>query len=74
MQKYATLDTGQRTWGVKVPFGQGSYTVHYDNEPEALEVMDSLNKAYAAGWNAALQAAERDRKNGLQNCRNPVPD
>ena len=33
---YATLDTSQKTYGVRVPYGHGSYTVHYDNEHEAL--------------------------------------
>lgn len=69
---YATLTKAQGTWGVKVPYGHGSYTVHYDRESEALEVIESLNRAYVAGWNAALHAAEKDRKNGSKDCRNSV--
>lgn len=69
---YATLDRSQNTWGVRVPYGQGSYTVHYSDEEEALEVMESLNRAYVAGWNAALRAAEKDRKNGNSNCWNSL--
>ena len=42
-----------------MPYGHGSYTVHYDRESEALEVIESLNQAYVAGWNAALHAAEK---------------
>lgn len=53
---YATLCTAQKTYGVKVPYGQGASTVHYDNEQEALEVIEALNRAYVAGWNAALRS------------------
>lgn len=56
---YATLCTAQKTYGVKVPYGQGSYTVHYDSETEALEVIEGLNRAYIAGWNAALRSVEK---------------
>lgn len=69
---YATLDRSQNTWGVRVPYGHGSYTVHYSDEEEALEVMESLNRAYVAGWNAALRSVEKDRKNGSKNCWNSL--
>ena len=68
---YATLCTAQKTYGVKVPYGHGTYTVHYDSETEALEVIEGLNRAYVAGWNAALRSVEREY-HGLQNSRNPV--
>ncbi len=69
---YATLCTAQNTYGVKVPYGQGSYTVHYTDEAEALEVIEGLNRAYNAGWNDALHAVEKDRKSGNKNCWNSL--
>ena len=68
---YATLCTAQKTYGVKVPYGQGSYTVHYSNETEALEVIEGLNRAYDAGFEAGVRSATKEY-HGLQNCRNPV--
>lgn len=56
---YATLDTSQKTYGVRVPYGHGSYTVHYRDEHEALEVIESLNRAYKAGWDACAKAATK---------------
>lgn len=56
---YATLCTAQKTYGVRVPYGAGSYTVHYDNEAEALEVIEGLNRAYAAGFEAGVRSVEK---------------
>lgn len=70
---YATLCTAQKSYGVKVPYGHGSYTVHYSDASEALEVIEGLNRAYIAGWNAALRSVEKEY-HGLQNCRNSVSD
>lgn len=69
---YATLDRSQNTWGVRVPYGQGSYTVHYSDEEEALEVMESLNRAYNAGFEAAVRSLQKEFKNGLSNSRNTL--
>lgn len=69
---YATLCTAQKTYGVKVPYGQGSYTVHYTNEAEALEVIESLNRAYAAGFEAGVRSLQKELKHGLQNTRNSL--
>lgn len=68
---YATLCTAQKTYGVRVPYGAGSYTVHYDNEAEALEVIEGLNRAYAAGFEAGVRSVEKGYY-ALQNTRNPV--
>lgn len=68
---YATLCTAQNTWGVKVPYGHGSYTVHYSNETEALEVIEGLNRAYSAGFEAGVRSATKEYY-ALQNTRNPV--
>lgn len=69
---YATLCTAQKTYGVKVPYGHGSYTVHYDNEQEALEVIESLNRAYNAGFEAGARSLQKEFKHGLQNTRNSL--
>jgi len=69
---YATLCTAQKTYGVKVPYGHGSYTVHYDNEQEALEVIESLNRAYNAGFEAGARSLQKELKHGLQNTRNSL--
>lgn len=50
MNEYATLSIDQHTYGVQVPVDNGSCTTHYTEESEALEVIDSLNKAYDAGF------------------------
>ena len=56
---YATLCTAQKTYGVKVPYGQGSYTVHYTDMTEALEVIEGLNRAYVAGFEAGVRSVEK---------------
>jgi len=69
---YAKLCTAQKTYGVRVPYGHGSYTVHYSEESEALEVIESLNRAYTAGFEAGVRSLQKRSKHGLSNCRNPV--
>lgn len=69
---YATLNRAQGSWGVKVPYGQGSYTVHYDNEAEALEVIEGLNRAYKAGFEAGERSVTKGRSHALSNTRNSV--
>ena len=66
---YATLCTAQETYGVKVPYGHGTYTVHYDSETEALEVIEGLNRAYKAGFEAGVRSLQKEStewKQGLQ--------
>lgn len=50
MADYATLNTEQGTYGVRVPIDGGSCTIHFDNEIEALELICALNKAFMAGY------------------------
>lgn len=69
---YATLCTAQKTYGVKVPYGQGSYTVHYTDEAEALEVIEGLNRAYTAGWNRAYTAGWRDALRSVEKGRHGI--
>ena len=47
---YATLNTSQNTFGVRVPIDGGFCTIHFDNEIEALELICALNKAFMAGY------------------------
>ena len=63
---YATLCTAQKTYGVKVPYGQGTYTVHYDSETEALEVIEALNRAYRAGFDAGVSSVKKEGKEWKQ--------
>lgn len=69
---YAILTTEQSTWGVKVPYGHGSCTVHYLSEAEALEVIEGLNRAYKAGFEAGERSVTKGRSHALSNTRNSV--
>lgn len=70
--EYATITRAQHTWGVRVPLGQGSYTVHYKQEVEALEQVRELNAAFKAGWEACLKTVAKEVRDGLQNSGYPV--
>ena len=63
---YATLCTAQETYGVKVPYGHGTYTVHYGNEQEACEVIEALNRAYKAGFDAGVSSVKKEWKEWKQ--------
>jgi hypothetical protein len=52
MKPYAIVTP---TFGVQTPLPNGSCTLHINDEVEALEYAQALNKAYFAGYEDALQ-------------------